>query len=356
HLFITGNDEFQVSSRVKSLVDELAPEDKMNLEVIDGRAENVEQACRMIEQWQEAILTLPFLGGRKLIYVKSATFFQDSVIGRSESVQQRLEGILTHLESVGAESVQSLVGAPGADKRKRFYKNFAKVGVCEIYDAVELRNAASIDTYLTQVRKLLREKGIQFEPGVPEAMMELVGNQSRALHSELEKLSLYARPDETITEEELREIVSSSQALLVWDLCDAVTEGQTNQATYLVRQLLAQGESEVGILILLSNQIRLAALLSWMREAGHARLESKGRSKTVSINPSVTDLLPVTSTGKSPSPYRMGRILSKSAGKSSRTWFRALERLYQTHFKLVGGTSDRARALETMIIEICESS
>ncbi|NJL19490.1 MAG: hypothetical protein HC901_04420 [Bdellovibrionaceae bacterium] len=47
-----------------------APEDAMNLEVIDGRAENVEMALAQLDRLLEALLTLPFFGGRKVVHFR----------------------------------------------------------------------------------------------------------------------------------------------------------------------------------------------------------------------------------------------------------------------------------------------
>jgi DNA polymerase-3 subunit delta len=354
HLFIAGNDEFRITELGRKFVSELAPEDPMNFEELEGRADNVEQACEQIDRLQEALLTLPFMGGRKLVYLKNASFFQDGVIGRSERVQERLDTLLETLSGISDGTVQCLITAPGADKRKRFYKQFQKFGEVELCELPELQGYGATEAWVEEIEKIMRSADLEPGPGSAECLLELVGNQPRQLHAEIEKLSLYVHPRKDIQEEDLRAIVSSSRELLVWDLCDAVTEGKTSESAHLVRQLLAQGESEVGILILLSNQIRLAALLVWMEEVGQARLQRKGRAHSVGVMAEVEDLLPVNASGKTPSPYRLGRILGRAKGRNSRVWFTALEVLYRTHLQLLSGRGDRRKTLETAVVRLCE--
>ncbi len=354
HLFITGNDEYRITERCRHLAAALAPEDPMNLEEMEGRADTVDQACEQIDRVQEALLTLPFMGGRKLVYLKNATFFQDGVIGKSERVQERLDKMIEVLTSLSDGSVQCLISAPLADKRKRFYKQFQKLGEVELCELPDLQGYGAVEAWTGEVEKMMRGAGLEPVPGTAECLLELVGNQPRQLHAEIEKCALYIHPRKDMQEEDLRQIVSSTRELLVWDLCDAVTEGKTSDAAHLARQLLARGESEVGILILLSNQIRLAALLVWMEGQGQARLQSKGRAQVVNVQAGVEDLLPVTAAGKSPSPYRLGRILSRAKRREAKTWFTAVETLYQTHLNILSGRGDRRRTLETAVVRLCE--
>lgn len=354
HLFIAGDDEYRISEWSRQLVAKLAPEDPMNLEEIDGRAETVDQACVQIDRLQEALMTLPFMGGKKLVYLKNATFFQDGVIGKSERVQERLDTLNEVLASLSDGSVQCLISAPQADKRKRFYKQFQKFGEVELCELPDLQGARAVDAWTSEIGKMMRAAELEPAPGTAECLLELVGNQPRQLHAEIEKCALYIHPRKDLQEEDLRQVVSATRELLVWDLCDSVTEGKTSEAAHLVRQLLARGESEVGILILLSNQIRLAVLLVWMEGEGKARLQSKGYAQTVTVQSEVQDLLPVTAAGKSPSPYRLGKILSRARNRKATTWFTALDLLYQTHLQLLSGRGDRRKTLETAVVRLCE--
>ncbi|NJK90845.1 MAG: DNA polymerase III subunit delta [Blastochloris sp.] len=276
HLLINGTDDFQVKARGLELVAQLAPEDPMNLETLDGAADSVGNALEVIDRVKEALLTLPFFGGGKLIFLKNCNFLADSVVGKSESVLEKLAEILEILGRVGPESAQLLITATSVDRRRSFYKQFEKLGYCEQWDLPELKNSHAIQQWMDQVERMMRERGMKPQAGVVERLVELLGNDTRALQNELEKLSLYTMPHGEVTEEDLRRIVSSTRELLIWDLCDAVTENKTSESLHILRQLLAQGESEVGILILLAGQIRLAALGTHLLENRKLSLKKSG--------------------------------------------------------------------------------
>ena len=61
--------------------------------------------------------------------------------------------------------------------------------------------------------------------------------------------------------------------MLIWDFCAAVLSGEAKPALAQLSALLAQEESEVGILILLAGQVRLAALAAVLRENQMLRLK-----------------------------------------------------------------------------------
>ena len=87
--FLVGSDEDAVKKAAADLAAKLAPEDPMNLEIVDGRADSVDDAARSIEKVREAILTLPFFGGGKLVWWKAVNFFDETGVGRERQFGTR---------------------------------------------------------------------------------------------------------------------------------------------------------------------------------------------------------------------------------------------------------------------------
>jgi DNA polymerase III delta subunit len=133
-----------------------------------------------------------------------------------------------------------------------------------------------------------------------------------------------------------------------------VTSGDAGQAIPLLRQLLAQGDSEVGVLILLSGQIRLAAIGSWLKEQGLLRLRRQGNFVSVEVDPEGEDLLPANKSGAKPKGFRLAKIVGQAEKKKSSQWFDAVEICFQTHLALLSGTGDRHRTLETAVLRLCQ--
>ncbi len=133
---ILGSDESEVKRAAKELADKLAPPGagEFGTDIIDGRADNAEQAATRIHQTVESILTLPFFGGDKLVWLKSANFLGDSVIGRAASVLEALEKLDETLKAGLPENVKFLLSATEIDKRRSFYKSLGKLAKLEVFD------------------------------------------------------------------------------------------------------------------------------------------------------------------------------------------------------------------------------
>ena len=89
---IIGTDEARVKEAALKLVKEQAPsDDDFGLETINGQADNSEHASRIVGQTIEAIQTLPFFGGEKVVWLQSANFFGDSITGKSQTTIDAVE-------------------------------------------------------------------------------------------------------------------------------------------------------------------------------------------------------------------------------------------------------------------------
>src|ERR1700745_4313740 len=90
---VVGSDEAEVKRVAAELAQKLAPEDAgdFGLEAIDAAADNSEQAAARIQSVIEALQTLPFFGGTKLVWLKNANFLADTPIGRAASLPAALQ-------------------------------------------------------------------------------------------------------------------------------------------------------------------------------------------------------------------------------------------------------------------------
>jgi DNA polymerase-3 subunit delta len=76
------------------------------------------------------------------------------------------------------------------------------------------------------------------------------GGDRRIIQNELEKLELHSEGDSRpVNEETVRLMVPMSRAGVIWELGSAISERNVHRALGLLEQLLFQGESAIGILI-----------------------------------------------------------------------------------------------------------
>jgi len=248
--FVTGSDEAAVRKAAMGLAQELAPDaDVFGLEVIDGAADNVEAAINALKQANQALLTLPFLGGSKLVWLKNASFLSDVGPGRSENVAGALERLCEVLESGLPAGICFLLSAPLADKRRTGYKRLTKLATTVVYDLpnVGFRGDEEAIAEWTGVRA--RERGLQLRPDAVDVLAARVGLNPLQLESELGKLETALGTGARISSGEVRILVPQTREGGIFDLSDAILKRDLALALETLQQLIHQGERGIAILL-----------------------------------------------------------------------------------------------------------
>src|SRR5688500_11757065 len=98
---VIGTDESEVKRVARDYAARMTPADggDFGCEIIDGAVQYVDEAVTRIHATVEALLTFPFFGGEKLVWLKSASFLADDPIGRSQTVIEALEKLSATLGS-----------------------------------------------------------------------------------------------------------------------------------------------------------------------------------------------------------------------------------------------------------------
>lgn len=249
---VAGSDEAEVKRAAALLADELSGPDagEFGRDIIDGAAENVDQAVTRVHQTIEALLTLPFFGGEKLVWLKNANFLADSVMGRSESVLEALAKLGEVLSEGLPPGIKLLISAIEPDKRRAFYKTLTKLASVQVFDRTDTSRAGWEDAAGEFARAQAQRRGVKFEPEALEFFILLTGGDSRQIDNEIEKLDLYIGPERrTITAEDVQTMVPLSRAGVVFEIGNAIAERNLNRSLKLIDQLITKGESAIGILL-----------------------------------------------------------------------------------------------------------
>src|SRR5258708_33924205 len=122
---VVGSDDVEVKHTAAELAEKLVPADASDFGVdgIDGAADNADQAAARIRSTIEALRTLPFFGGEKLVWLKNANFLGDDQKGRSAAVQAALEELAETIDDGLGSEITFLLSAIDVDKRRSFYKS-----------------------------------------------------------------------------------------------------------------------------------------------------------------------------------------------------------------------------------------
>jgi DNA polymerase-3 subunit delta len=349
--FLCGSDEDGLKKAAADLARKLAPADPMNFETIDGRATSADEAVQSIAKVREAILTLPFFGGGKLVWWKAVNFFDETGVGRHTSVKEALESLQSDLARVDGTSVTLIISALGIHKGRSFSKALLKLAQANYFDLPDLRKTSE-DEIIFQIERRMKDVGIRPGPGAAERFFQATGIDTAAWSQELEKLGCFVGEGTAeLSRDDVNRVISGSREVLIWDFCHAVLEGNAKVALAQLSALLAQDESEVGILILLAGQVRLAALAGVLRENKMLRL-SRGSFASAEVSQEGQVYLPRKKSGEPISTYALGQAAQRSQHRPASFWFQALAHLYRTQREMLMGESDKRRALELVVLEI----
>jgi DNA polymerase-3 subunit delta len=350
--FLCGSDEDALKKAAAALAEKLAPDDAMNFETIDGRAESAEAAVRSIQQVREAILTLPFFGGGKLVWWKAVNFLEEKGAGRFESVKEALEELRPDLEKVDGTSVTLLVSALGIHKGSTFSKALLKQAQARYFDLPDLRKTSE-DEIIFQIEQRMKAVGLRPGAGAAERFFQATGIDTLAWSQELEKLACFLGEGKgELTCADVNRVISGSREVLVWDFCAAVLEGDARMALSQLSSLLAQDESEVGLLMLLAGQVRLAALGGVLRENNLLRVANRGSFVSAEVSAQGEAYLPRKKGGEPISTYALGQAAQRSRRRPAAFWFDALGLIHRAQTEMLTGVGDKRRTLEWAVLEI----
>src|SRR6266702_3256943 len=110
---VVGSDDVEVKHTAVELAEKLKPAEAgdFGLETIDGAADNADQAAARIRSTIEALRTLPFFGGEKVVWLKNANFLGDDQKARAAAVQAALEELAETIDGGFGSEIVFLISA-----------------------------------------------------------------------------------------------------------------------------------------------------------------------------------------------------------------------------------------------------
>jgi len=248
---VVGSDEAEVKRAATELARKLTPPDAgdFGLDVIDGVAENAEQAVARIRSAIEALQTLPFFGSTKVVWLKNANFLCDDQISRAVTVQSALEKLSDLIENGLGSEVTFLISAIDVDKRRSFYKWLVKRAELQVFDRLDSSRSGWEEEASEIVQRHAKERELQFDDDALDLFVLLTGGDTRQIENELEKIDTFLSKDRTVRVDVVRKLVPLSRAGVIFELSNALASRDLELALTLVRRLLDQGEGAIGILL-----------------------------------------------------------------------------------------------------------
>ncbi|EKQ67963.1 DNA polymerase III, delta subunit [Leptolyngbyaceae cyanobacterium JSC-12] len=203
-------------------------------------------------------MTPPFGAGGRLVWLVDTSLCQHC----SDAQLSELERTLPILP---ASTTLLFTSGNKPDSRLKVTKLLQKYG--------EIREFALIPAWKTDlvtknIRQIAQDLGVKLTPAAVDLLADAVGNDTRQLYSELEKLRLYAgQSSRSLTETDVAALVTASTQSS-FKLGAAIRQGQTADALELVADLIRQNEPALGIVRSLVGQFRTWTWVKLMLESG----------------------------------------------------------------------------------------
>lgn len=254
---VFGNDEYLVSRKarelVKTLVDPNNPE--FGLEIVDANVTNADDVQNAVNRCIGQLREIGLFGGRKVVWLKDATFFSEGQAGNSDLARQKVEDLAGVIKKGIPADVFLVITSGSVDKRRAFYKACDSAG--EVHEFSVSDKAWEVEKGAkTRILEAVKRSGLKMNDLAVEAFLSRVGTDTRQIYNEIEKLIMYAGEGNEVTAADVNEICCASRTAIGWDFADAVGNRDLPRSLKILRQLLFQGESYIGLIAMLQSRVR----------------------------------------------------------------------------------------------------
>ena len=272
--FIHGDDDFAVSQRARQIYQKWCEEgDGEDNEIVEAHAVNAGEALKALGRLNEAIETLPFFGGGKVVWFKACNYLSDGRIAKANDVSEALADLATKLKTFDWAGVRMLISSAKADKRKTFYKMTSKAGYVEEFTALSVDDRdwqAKAEQLIGSRLKSLKKRA---DYSTVNELAQFVGPDTRAIVSECDKLAAYVGEAAEITVNDVKSIVTQGKHAKAFALGDALGE---RNLTKLLKRLdedlwAAKTDRKKSVIGLVAGLVSKVRSLLFARELLDAR-------------------------------------------------------------------------------------
>ena len=257
-----GEDEYRLAQAVQGLRDRLLDANWASFNYDKIELTSGSEQTEAVIQGLNQMMTAPFGVGDRLVWLANVPLCQRC----SEELLLELERTLPALPKT---SHLLLTNSAKPDGRSKVTKLFQKYAEIQEFSPI---SPWKTEQLVQQVKLAARQVGVKLTQDAVELLAESVGNDTRQLYGELEKLRLYATASPSKDAPLLNAVLVASLVAVTTQnslqLADAIRQGDTNQALILVTELINQNEPSLRIVATLTKQFRTWLWVKLMTEAG----------------------------------------------------------------------------------------
>jgi DNA polymerase III subunit delta len=320
-LLYWGDDEFALNQALKNLQQQNVTEAWVSFNYQKILGDKAESAIDALNQ----AMTPPFGAGKRLVWLAETSMFSQS----NDSLLAELERTIP---AIPETSVLVITCGNKPDGRSKITKFIQKHAETKEFVLLSAWKGAELEQ---QVRQIAKDKQVNLTGEAIELLAISVGNNTRQLHSELDKLSIYSNSrQQPLTVEEVGNLVAiTTQNSL--QLAEALRKGEVDRALELINSLIQRNEPALKIVATLVGQFRTWL---WVK----ALIETGAKDEVIAKEADI---------GNPKRLYFLRKDLQKISAKQLAA---AFQELLVLEFSLKTG-NDPAMTLQIQAINICQA-
>jgi DNA polymerase-3 subunit delta len=309
-----GENGLERDEAVAGLIDKLGLDESvrdLNLETLPAPLD--------LEDFRRACGTLPFLGDMRVVVVR------DGLSKAKKNINKEIADYLPSLPPstylIFSESKKLRASHPvmkTAKKLKAHIQAFPQV------------RARDLPGWIHQRAK---QYHCQIRPNAVRLLAENIGTDLRLLDQEVQKLKLYKGDEGPVTIEDVKLMVPYVQSAdVIFDLVDALGQGNARSAAKHLHRLLDVGEHPLGVFGMVVRQYRLLIQARWLLDRGQHEKGVRARLKL--------------------HPFVAGKICGQAANYTLDKLQRAYDLLLESDLSIKRGKMTPEAALDLLVVQL----
>lgn len=332
---IYGDDSLSVEETLASLNSDGGGDDlyDVNTTTLNGATVN-------LAELEAAWSTIPFLADKRIVVVRD-------LLARMEQGRGGGSSRSRSLDREWADIGESLAHVPDSTELifvdAAINQNNPLLSAIQPLAQVHEFRLPSVRDMPGWVRQRADRLGAAIEPSAISALVDAIGNDTRLIDMELQKLAIYrstggsdGRSGGMIRRQDVEAMVSYVREANIFAAVDAALEGRAGFALRLAHQLLAEGRSSTYVVTMLARQVRFLIVAKDMKSRGFQQDEIGRR---LSIRG-----YPLTKTMQQEGRFSVERLAEIH------------RRLLEADLSIKTGAADEETALDALIVGLSSSS
>lgn len=357
---VYGDDDYAVKQRARQLFQQWSQElGGMDHEIIDAQVSHSGDALKALGRLREALQTLPFFGGGKVVWLQSCSFLGMDRTSQAQAITETVGEIAQELKEFPWQNVRLLISAGDVDKRRVFYKTIEKIGAIESFLAWSLDDKDWAGQAEMTTHKEFRARKKEISEEALTELVQAVGPHRQQLANEVEKLCLYVGERPAITSADINAIVSRNKQARAFALAEALGDRDLPRVLRtldgeLWEMKFDKDKSEIGLLYGIISKVRAMVLMKEVVREGWLKPEREYFRFKTQFGNLPTDKLPTDKkfNPRALHPFVAHKALLQCGNYTSSELVRAMGSLLECNQRLVTSSLDEALVLQQVLVEI----